>query len=122
MGTARGIEAANICFAVVKRQNGAAIYPFELCRAILRGFRNQMIADDKLKPGSVGLNCMMRDGIECCGTSEVLAFGNASGEVLKVKIENTDEFKDDLTGQILPAEHLRAARRKEMNYVRSKGL
>ena len=81
-----------------------------------------MIADDRLKPGSVGLNCVMHDGMECCSMSEVLAFGDASGELLKVKIANADVFKDDLTGQVLPAEPVRAARQKEMDYVKSKGL
>ena len=40
----------------------AAIYPFALCRAILTGFRDQMIGDKRLAPGSVGLNCVMLDG------------------------------------------------------------
>ena len=33
-----------------QRAKDAAIYPFELCRAILVGFRNQMIADGRLRP------------------------------------------------------------------------
>ena len=47
-----------------ERAKAAAIYPFALCRAILTGFRNQMIADGRLKPGPVGLNCCMIDGGE----------------------------------------------------------
>ena len=45
-----------------ERAKLAAIYPFALCKAILVGFRNQMVADGRLKPGSMGLNCVMLDG------------------------------------------------------------
>ena len=44
-----------------ERAKAAAIYPFALCRAILTGFGKQMLADGRLKPGSVGLNCCMID-------------------------------------------------------------
>ena len=37
------------------RARAAAIYPFQLCKAILRGFRNQMRSDGRLAEGMCGL-------------------------------------------------------------------
>ena len=57
----------------------AAIYPFALCRAILTGFRNQMIADGCLARGSVGLNCVMLD--DDCGEGRVSENHWIAGEI-----------------------------------------
>ena len=43
------------------RAKEAAVYPLAVCRAILTGFRDQMLADGRLAPGAVGLNCVMLD-------------------------------------------------------------
>ena len=37
------------------RARAAAIYPFQLCKAILRGFRNQLRSDGRLIQGECGL-------------------------------------------------------------------
>jgi hypothetical protein len=105
-----------------ERAKAAAIYPFALCRAILTGFRNQMMADGKLKPGSVGLNCAMIDGgVEQLQESHWIA-GDGQGQVLKLQIASDERFVDDLIGHQLDPALCRAARKKEMDFVREKGL
>ena len=52
----------------------------------------------------------------------LFSFENSSGEVLKVRLEGGEEYRDDLTGQLLDPVLVREARAKEMEYVRSKGL
>ena len=78
----------------------AAIYPFALCRAILTGFRDQMIADGRLAPGSIGLNCVMLEGREETSESHWIAGGDGP-RVLKLKVVDDERFVDDLTGQPL---------------------
>ena len=46
----------------------------------------------------------------------LLIFSNKSGEILKVQVEGGQIFKDDLTGQLLNPELVRAARAKELEY------
>ena len=104
------------------RAKAAAIYPFELCRAILTGFRNQMVADGRLAAGSVGLNCVMIDGLEVATRESHWFAGCGDSQILKFKIADEEKFVDDLTGQPLDPSLCRAARKKEMDYVREKGL
>ena len=108
-----------------ERAKAAAIYPFALCRAILTGFRNQMIADGRLARGSVGLNCVMLDGgdtRDSVAETYWLGGGADSQQVLKFKIADNEKFIDDLTGQPLDPALCRAARAKEMQFVKDKGL
>ena len=51
-----------------------------------------------------------------------LLFCGPYGEILKLRVENAKEFRDDLTGQLLDPQLVREARATEMEYVRSKGL
>ena len=37
------------------------MYPFELCRAIMVGLRDQLRKDGKLKPGEVGIQAIFED-------------------------------------------------------------
>ena len=103
-----------------RRARDAAIYPFRLCRAILKGFRDQMVVDGRLQPGSVGLNSVFLDERDV--DSSILSIGNRYGELLKVKVENEEIFLDDLTGHKLDPSLVRKAREMEMDYVRSKQL
>lgn len=105
-----------------QRAKDGAIYPFELCRAILTGFRNQMIADGRLKAGSVGLNCVMLDGGDARAVEEHYVAGDHYGNVLKFTIQSDERFIDDLSGQPLDPVLCRAARKLEMDFVRDKGL
>ena len=50
------------CQGMVARR--AAIFQDELCEAILRGLRNQMIADRRARAGEVGIHAVMLDGRE----------------------------------------------------------
>ena len=84
-----------------ERAKQAAIYPFALCRAILRGFRDQMVADGRLQPGSVGLNCVMLDGGDERLVETRYIAGDADGNVLKLNIASDEKFVDDLTGHAL---------------------
>jgi hypothetical protein len=94
----------------------AAIYPFDLCQAILVGFKNQMELDGRKSPGEVGLHALE------IAEDAMLHIGGPHGELLKLRVENAAEFRDDLTGQLLDPVLVREARAKEMEYVRSKGL
>ena len=49
-----------------------------------------------------------------------LVFSNKQGEVLKVQVEGDQVFKDDLTGQLLNPELVRAARANELEYFDGK--
>ena len=105
-----------------QRAKDAAIYPFELCRAILTGFRDQMVADGRLQRGCVGLNCVMWDGGEPRADEDYYVAGGSDGHILKFAVAGDEKFVDDLTGQPLDPILCRAARRKEMDLIKDKGL
>ena len=72
----------------------AATYPFRLCRAILVGFRKQLIKDGILKPNSIGMQYL---------NEEEWADDRAQREaacVLNVTARDAKYF-DDLTKQPL---------------------
>ena len=95
----------------------AAVYPFKLCRAILVGFRNQLRADGKFEDGFVGVLDSFDKEQELFETYRI---SDASGAVFQVKIAHETEYRDDLTGQLLPPELVRAARAKELEYFGAK--
>ena len=94
----------------------AAIYPFELCRAILEGFARQMELDGKMTRGSVGLH--LAEEVD----EGIYIICNAHGEILKMRVDGEEEFRDDLTGQLLDPKLVREARAKEMEYAKVQGL
>ena len=104
------------------RAKAAAIYPFALCRAILTGFRDQMVVDGRLERGSVGLNCVMLDERQAELKETHWYAGSGDSQILKFKIQDDEKFVDDLTGQQLDPSLCRAARKKEMDFIRDKGL
>ena len=83
-----------------ERAKAAAIYPFALRRAILTGFRDQMISDGRSAPGSVGFHCVMldNDGSEARVSEIHWIAGGDSPHVLKFKIADNERYTDDLTG------------------------
>ena len=91
-----------------QRAKDAAIYHFKLCRAILTGFRNQMIRDGKCEVGMIGLQYET----EVCDIP--LLHVGLTGGVYKVDNATGETFHDDLTGQPLDPVLVRAARRKEL--------
>ena len=77
----------------------AAIYPRDLCRAVLRGVRNQMRADHLLKDGCYGVQAPDDDAeIERNVRSPDRGFSGL--------------YRDDLTGQILKDALVKEARAK----------
>ena len=103
------------------RARRAAIYPFALCRAILKGFRNQMRKDGMLAPGIFGL---LPEGIFDDGHEPKLWWSeetaDAEEDVDIFGMEHEKVFKDAITGQILDPILVREARKKELEYFESK--
>ncbi len=87
----------------------AAIYPKGLCRAVLRGVRDQLREDGQLKNGCFGVQVPDEDA-----TVEKNMRGPAQGY--------SGQFRDDLTGQVLRDDLVREARAKELEYFHSKGV
>ncbi len=85
----------------------AAKYPRALCRAILKGIRDQLRADDLLKNGCYGIQAP-DDEAEI----EKNLRGPAQGY--------SGAYKDDLTGQVLRDDLVRAARAQELAYFYAK--
>ena len=94
-----------LCIGDVARM--AAIYPMNLCKAIIQGCRAQLREDGRVVIGHVGI--LPR---ECGSWSDKKLEGKAE-KLLHVKItQNDKEFTDSVTGQPLDADLVREARRK----------
>ena len=96
-----------ICEGVVARD--AAVYPRELCRAVLRGITAQLREDRRLQPGCYGLQAL-NDDEEAVRS----ALGPEQGF--------SGKYRDDLTGQVLKDTLVQEARRKELEYFLKKGV
>ena len=131
------------------RARAAAIYPFQLCKAILRGFRNQMRADGRMVQGVYGLQSLdWEDEKDLCMRVTPLHHiravapmwcaqkcspepsarrrrGSMNGEEemesVLAKFEQ-ESFRDAVTGQSLYPALVREARREELEYFASKGV
>ena len=66
----------------------AAIYPFDLCRAILAGFKAWMECDGRISPTSVGLHSLTGGNMEDEAPLNMLEARNSYGELLKLNVEN----------------------------------
>ena len=95
-----------VCSGRVARR--AAIYPFELCRAILVGFARQMRIDGVIQDNVVGMQ-LIEEAEEQLHVMAVEA-GGAGGST----------YRDDLTGQSLDPSLVAAAIEKELAYFESK--
>ena len=84
-----------------KHAREAAKYPRQLCRAMLRGVRDQMRADDLLKSGCFGVQARDDDA-----EVERQMRGPAQGY--------SGKYRDDLTGQVLRDVWVEAARATEL--------
>ena len=96
----------------------AAMYHFELCRAICVGCRRQLQHDGKCRDGFVG---MLESGMENLEVGPILQIGY-SGHVFEMKVDDENIFRDDLTGQVLDPTLVRAARKKELDFFEAKGV
>ena len=74
-----------------------------------------------MSPTSVGFHSLMGSDLGDEVLLNMLEAGNSYGELLNLKVESKEVFLDDLTGQQLDPALVRAARAKDMEYVRSKG-
>ena len=52
----------------------------------------------------------------------IYSLTSSAGEVLTITVENEETYKDDLTGQLLNPDLVRAARTKELEYFEGKGV
>ena len=84
----------------------AAVYPRGLCRAILRGVRDQLSEDDVLKAGCFGVQAPDEDA-----AVEREIRGPAQGY--------SGRYRDDLTGQVLREDLVKAARAAELAHFHS---
>ena len=90
-------------------------YPFRLCRAILVGFRRQLIKDGILRPSSIGMQYL---------NEEEWADDKARHEaacVLNVAARDA-KYIDDLTKQPLREDLVREAIKKELDYFEKKDV
>ena len=62
---------------------------------------------------------MLNSGMEKCEVAPVLQIG-FSDQLFEVKMDDETIYRDDLTGQILDATLVRAARKKELDFFESK--
>jgi len=91
----------------------ARIYPRQLCAAILRGFRSQLVADGRLLVGVMGMQVPDERPQErtieqaCAEAMEPMIELNAAGK-------GEEAFQDAITGQPLRADMVHAARREEL--------
>ncbi len=90
-----------------KHARAAQKYPKELCRALLRGVRDQMHADGLLKNGCYGVQAPDDDA-----EIEKNLHGPEQGY--------SGRYRDDLTGLVLKDALVEEARAKEMTFFRSK--
>ena len=103
-----------------KKAQRAAIFKDELCIAILRGFKRQLISDRRMRNGEVGLTCDA-EGIMLDGSDEVAAMAEACDWHALIA-SRPDRFMDDLAGLPLVPDLCRAARQKEIDYFEAKGV
>ena len=92
-----------------KHARAAQKYPRGLCRAILKGVRDQMREDRLLREGCFGVQVPDDDA-----AVEAEMRGPSSGF--------TGKYRDDLTGQVLKDALVIEARAKELAFFRSKAV
>ena len=110
----------------------AAIYPYKLCAAILRGFSRQLVKDGVMQSGCIGLHAVEEEQpvfVMTIGeTSEAIddsrkRHGGCSTVTRNdqhVLSMTTGIYKDDLTGTPLDTKLVRAAIQKELQYFEDK--
>ena len=96
-----------------------ALYHFKLCRAMIVGFCKQLQKDGLCRDGFVG---MVEKTESVPLVLPCLMLSNKHGKVLKVQVEGDQTYRDDLTGQLLNPEIVRADRAKELEYFDGKDV
>ena len=125
-GRAGGCSRPGGCGFVVtsgKIARAAAVYPFKLCRAILRGCSRQLQADGRLQPGQHGAEAAVEAPDDQRQQSEPVALAMADAKKRRAANETVGPskfFEDSVTGQPLRDELVRAVRRLELDYFQKK--
>ena len=101
------------------RAKRAAVYPFALCRAILKGFRNQLRSDGYI---SAGIHGIQPEGLsEDEWRQEGRPGSQSEEESVEVNgLRGKKVFKDAITGQVLDPILVAEARKKELEYFAAK--
>ena len=105
----------------------AAVYPSKLCKAILIGFRNQMIRDGRIPRGSHGFQMMFEEdavaGYFDAITGEALSGEEADAAARVFAMSSNDRYRpsqvqyvDSVTGQPLDNALVDQARTLELKY------
>ena len=81
-----------------------AIYPKDLCKAVLKGMTKQMRMDHKLKPG-------------CFGIQAVDEEDHVNDVIHSPENGFSDRYKDDISGQVLRDDLVKKARQDELQYL-----
>ena len=93
----------------------AAVYPFELCRAILVGCRNQLQKDGIFVAELVGMHAPEE-------ILNILELETSVEEIFNVRVHGKTQYRDEITGQPLIPELVHQARKKELDYFNSKNV
>jgi hypothetical protein len=104
----------------------AAVYPFKLCKAILIGFRNQMVRDGRLPRGTHGFQAIFEE--DAVGYFDALTGEVLDGDDVKLAVNaftpstgrTSAVYLDSVTGQPLESALVEKARELEMEYFNSK--
>ena len=109
----------------------AAIYPFDLCKAILVGLREQLKSDGLMSDNVVGMhpvNAIQAEDKTIVATDvEMLLMEFEVDPVLAMtakgeKFQSEKVYRDAMTGQVLVPELVKQARAEEMKYFTDKGV
>ena len=99
----------------------AALYPFKLCKAILVGCRNQLLADRRMTEGIHGIH--PQGAFDDEHEREILCAEWLKEECVDVEINSIGQqitYRDAMTGQMLDPTLVKAARKLELEYFASK--
>ena len=97
-------------------------YSEQLCKAILRGCRDQLRADGRLQPGVYGMQHVDSADVLLVTTAEECQAADDKQLRCLFGLSEGQEFRDAITGQLLRPELVREARRKELEYFVSKNV
>ncbi len=119
-GACSAVDGAHHAVCEGKVARNAAIYPFALCKAILRGFRKQLKADGIVEDGAVGMQ--VQESREHMKDVEIAIMEFEKDPVPALAAQGVKVYRDAITGQPLVPELVRLARQQEMDYFASKGV
>ena len=85
----------------------AAVYPRNLCKAIIRGMMDEMHSRGIWRPGEVGMHAVADED----NLDQTIASEKCSGA-----------YRDDISGQLLRDDLVKEARAKELQYFAQKGV